>query len=149
MPITFAGMSIRGKALPITEYWLTGFEFPWPGVVPKGLRRRRYSQRQCGRNSLPPSRSLYLTVLPPPEMTPSVTVRLEAGTPSCVDAMFSSVVFASAAAAPDRRRAARDATAAATAADCLQPALDVSEDIWFMFMFISSATIIRTPVGVP
>jgi hypothetical protein len=50
-------------------------------------------------NSFPPSRSLYFTVLPPPETTPRLTVRLEAGTPRFVAARLSSTLFAVAAAA--------------------------------------------------
>jgi len=50
-------------------------------------------------NIFPPSRSLYFTVFPPPETTPSVTERLAAATPSLVAARPSRTCFAYAAAA--------------------------------------------------
>src|SRR5262249_54364019 len=49
--------------------------------------------------SLPPSSCPYVIVLPPPETTPLSTERLDAGTPSCVDASPSSAWYAAAAAA--------------------------------------------------
>src|SRR5262245_53361907 len=49
--------------------------------------------------SLPPRSCPYVTCLPPPETTPLSTERLDAGTPSCVDASPSSAWYAAAAAA--------------------------------------------------
>src|SRR6516225_1667947 len=45
--------------------------------------------------SLPPIRSPYLTVWPPPETTPFDTVRFATGTPSFADAIESSAALAS------------------------------------------------------
>ncbi len=84
-PVTMAGMSIRGARVPISRYLRgsvsTGFTDAI--VLPKVL---------------PAMRSEYLTVLPPPVTTPSVTLRPAAGTPSWVDAAASSSVRAAAAA---------------------------------------------------
>src|SRR5207248_10441648 len=100
VPATFAGMSMRGNDLPTTWYWLTAFERPMPGAVPNGDAAVApvFAAVICVENSLPPRRSPYLTDFPPPETTPLATDRLEAGTPSCVAARPSSVVFARAAA---------------------------------------------------
>ena len=45
---------------------------------------------------MPPIRSPYLTVWPPPETTPFDTLRFATGTPSLVDAIPSSVFLTSA-----------------------------------------------------
>src|SRR5207248_5708085 len=100
VPATFAGMSMRGNDLPTTWYWLTAFERPMPGAVPNGDAPVApvFAAVSCVEKSLPPRRSPYLTVFPPPETVPALVVRADVGTPSCVDARPSSVVFASAAA---------------------------------------------------
>ena len=65
-PITFAGMSIRGNDLPTTVYCADRLRDAL-------TRRRRDRGRRCcvdivTLNSLPPIRSPYVTVLPPPEI---------------------------------------------------------------------------------
>src|ERR1700731_1466132 len=89
-------MSNRGTRVPTTLYWLTalsgaGFAFATP--VPEPDRPATVVL-----NSLPPSRSPYLTDLPPPDTTPSVTLRLPTGTPSWGEGRPSSARRASAAA---------------------------------------------------
>jgi hypothetical protein len=84
-------MSMRGTRVPTTLYWLTGLIGAGvPGVVgevPKPVPTLPVGTPAMNAlKSLPPSRSLYLTLFPPPETTPSVTLSCEAATPSCVEA---------------------------------------------------------------
>jgi hypothetical protein len=69
-----------------------------------------------------------VTVLPPPETTPAVTLRLETGTPSCVEAKPEQHLLAVGGRCAGLRRAARDAAAAAAAAGRVQPRLRVRVD---------------------
>ena len=101
-------------------------------------------------NSFPPYKSLYLTVLPPPLITPLLAVRPDTGTPSFADAASNSSFIAV-------RAAARH-----TVERCEIPLLppppptEFSHDSGWAYtiidmsvMFSSSAESIRIPVGVP
>jgi hypothetical protein len=86
---------------------------------------------------------------PPPDTTPPDTVRFATGALSLVEARPSRTCLAYAA-------AARICVERAEMPELpLPPPVTLSHDsgrayhIWLKFMFISSATIIRIPVGVP
>src|SRR4051812_25288869 len=68
-------MSTRGGCVVTTLYCDTGFENASPGCITVGSMTTL--------NTFPPTRSPYVTDLPPPETTPLSTDRLAAGTPSC------------------------------------------------------------------
>src|SRR5690348_18488566 len=84
-------MSSRGGRVPTSLYAVVGFAGAWNCV--------RVVEPMLVLNSLLPSRSPYLTVLPPPETTPLSTESDAAGTPSWVAARPSNACLAYAAAA--------------------------------------------------
>jgi hypothetical protein len=88
VPVTMPGMSCRGTRVPIS--------LKLPGAVSGADRETMVELKR-----LPAISWLYSSDLPPPETTPSRTLRLPAGTPSCDDARPSRICRA-AAAAPRR-----------------------------------------------
>ena len=128
-------------AVPICWYCDTGLAGDWPGCSVVGFI--------VTLNSLPPSRSEYLRVLPPPEMTPLLTLSCAAGTPSCCEAMLSSVCRAATAAA--RTGSAR----VAMLPEPPPPPTPSTQEsgrpytTWLRSTSSSSATIIEMPVYAP